>query len=64
MGGKEDLVLKGLDATRKSIDDFLAYFPKDQVDAVVAKIKEENDLNAKEFDETLGQILNPAPTKT
>lgn len=64
MGGKEELVLKGLDATRKSIDDFVAYFPKAEVDAVLAKIDEENELNAKEFDKALGQILNPTPTLT
>ena len=62
MGGKEDLVLKGLDATRKSIDEFLAYFPTDEVESVAAKIKNENDLNAKEFDDSLGQIMNPVPS--
>merc|ERR1712050_168890 len=50
MKGKEDLVLKGLDATRRSIDEFLTYFPKSELDPVTAILKEENDLNVKEFD--------------
>ncbi|GAX14584.1 hypothetical protein FisN_6Lh364 [Fistulifera solaris] len=61
MSGKEELVFKGLDATRRSIDDFLAYFPKVEVDAVLSKIKEENELNAKEFDSSFGVILNMPP---
>lgn len=61
LGGKEQLVLKGLDATRKQIDDFLSYFPKSDIDAVVARIAEENRLNVKEFDPTLGDIVNLAP---
>ena len=58
MSGKEELVLKGLDTARRNIDEFLAYFPKDQVDQVVARIKEENELNVKEFDPAFGAILN------
>ena len=62
MAGKEELVLKGLDATRKSIDDFLAYFPKEEIDKAAARIKEENDLNVKEFDPEIGTIVNlPLP---
>ena len=61
MGGKEQLVVKGLDATRKQIDDFLAYFPRSDVDQVLARIAEENLLNMKEFDPSLGDILNLAP---
>jgi hypothetical protein len=61
MGGKEQLVLKGLDATRKQIDDFLAYFPRSDIDVVLARIAEENRLNVKEFDPSLGDILNLAP---
>lgn len=61
LGGKEQLVLKGLDATRKQIDDFLSYFPKSDVDEVVSLIAEENRLNVKEFDPTLGDIVNLAP---
>ena len=59
---KESVVLKGLDATRRSIDDFLAYFPKEMVDSVKDKVKEENDLNLKEFDRNLGDIVNPNPS--
>jgi len=54
--------LKGLDATRRSIDDFLAYFPKDTVESAKAKVKDENDLNYKEFDRGLGDIINQNPT--
>ena len=61
MSGKEELVFKGLDATRRSIDAFLAYFPKADVDAVSSRIKEENDLNTKEFDTSFGVILNLPP---
>lgn len=62
MSGKEELVFKGLEATRRSIDDFLAYFSKVDVDAAYSRIKEENDLNAKEFDPAFGALLNmPTP---
>ena len=54
--------MKGLDATRRSIDEFLAYFPKDTIDSVKVKVKDENDLNFKEFDRNLGDIVNPNPT--
>lgn len=53
--------MKGLDATRKSIDEFLAYFPKDLVDAAKEKVKGENELNFKEFDRNLGDIINQNP---
>lgn len=58
LGGKEELVLKGLDATKRKIDDFIAYFPKQTVDEVSSLITEENKLNEKEFDQELGKILN------
>ena len=61
MAGKEALVLKGLDATRKNIDEFLAFFPESEVDAARAKVREENELNIKEFDSSLGNILNLDP---
>ena len=61
MSVQEELVLKGLDATRRSIDDFLGYFPKSQVDSVAALLKEENELNVKEFDPSLGTLLNMPP---
>lgn len=58
---KESVVIKGLDATRRSIDEFLGYFPKETVDSVKSKVKTENDLNFQEFDRSLGDILNPNP---
>lgn len=63
LSGKEELVLKGLDATRKSIDDYLAFFPKSDVDAVAVRVSEENLLNVKEFDPALGVLLNVVPSK-
>jgi len=60
-GGKEKLVLKGLDSARTRIDDFLAFFPQDDVDKVKSLILEENSLNEKEFDPSLGVIVNPNP---
>jgi hypothetical protein len=59
MAGKEDLVLRGLKATRKSMDEFLAYFPKSTVDGIYQKVEEENALNKREFDPSLGTIINP-----
>jgi hypothetical protein len=58
LSGKEELVLKGLDATRKNIDDFLSFFPTSDVTAVIARVNDENDANVKEFDGTLGPLLN------
>mmetsp|Transcript_30946 Transcript_30946/g.45882 ORF Transcript_30946/g.45882 Transcript_30946/m.45882 type:complete len:249 (-) Transcript_30946:70-816(-) len=58
MAGKEGLVLKGLDAARSSIDDFLGYFPDTDVESVRKKILEENELNRKEWDPALGDIVN------
>lgn len=63
MAGKEDIVLKGLEATRKSIDDFLSYFPQSDVDAAAERVAEENKLNVKEFDPSLGDLLNMPPAK-
>eukprot|EP00979_Chaetoceros_neogracilis_P006371 scaffold1290_cov230-Chaetoceros_neogracile.AAC.2 len=67
LAGKEKIVLDGLQATRKGIDDFLSYFPKDDVLAVVTRIESENSLNEKEFDKELNQgsgILNLKPTQS
>lgn len=61
MAGKEALVLKGLESAQVKIDDFLAYFPEPAVAAVRKRIQEENDLNVKEFDSSLGTILNMPP---
>lgn len=62
MAGKEQIVLNGLEAAQKSIDQFLSYFPNEVVAAVSKKIEEENALNAKEFDSNLGAIINPNPS--
>jgi len=61
MAGKESIVNKGLESVRRDLDDFLSYFPQDIVDQAKAKIAEENELNFKEFDPSLGTILNPNP---
>ncbi len=61
MAGKEDLVLKGLDAARASIDKFLAYFPKSTIENIQMLIQQENVLNEQEFDPDLGAIVNPNP---
>jgi hypothetical protein len=62
MSGKEELVLRGLDSARDSIDAFVRYFPSATVEAVNARIREENELNIKEFDPALGPIINLPPT--
>jgi hypothetical protein len=61
MGGKEGLVLKGLEAAQLKLDEFLAFFPEEAVQNVKDKVKYENDLNIKEFDPALGDIINLAP---
>lgn len=61
MSGKEGLVIKGLESAQVKIDDFLAYFPDEAVSAVRKKIQEENELNVKEFDPSLGDIINLPP---
>jgi hypothetical protein len=59
MAGKEELVLYGLEATQKTIDDFLAYFPKSDIERVKDMVEQENALNVKEFDsKSLGALLN------
>jgi hypothetical protein len=59
--GKETLVLKGLDASRRNIDDFLTYFPATEIDQAKSKIAAENKLNVDEFDPLLGKPLNLPP---
>jgi len=63
MAGKEALVFKGLDSAKNNIEEFLSLFPADDVALVTSKIKEENELNYKEFDSSLGTIVNPNPQK-
>jgi hypothetical protein len=61
MAGKEALVLKGLEAAHMNLDQFLIFFPEETVQKVKALVKEEDDLNIKEFDPALGGILNLPP---
>jgi hypothetical protein len=61
MAGKEALVIKGLEAAQLKLDEFLTFFPEEAVQKVKDKVKYENDLNIKEFDPTLGDIINLAP---
>jgi hypothetical protein len=61
MNGKEDLVIKGLDATKSKLDEFLLLFDQDIVAKIKAQVQEENELNIKEFDPSLGDIINLPP---
>lgn len=61
LAGKEAIVNNGLKSVRRDIDEFLSYFPSDVVEEAKAKIQAENELNYKEFDPSLGTILNPNP---
>ena len=63
LAGKEAIVNNGLKSVRRDLDEFLSYFPSDVVEAAKARIADENELNFKEFDPTLGAILNPNPGK-
>jgi hypothetical protein len=62
MAGKEEIVLNGLQAASGNIDQFLAYFPEETVQKIKNVIKDENDLNIKEFDPSLGDIINLPPS--
>ena len=61
LAGKEQLVVKGLESAQQRIDDFLSFFPEETVASVRKKIQEENELNVKEFDPALGDIINLPP---
>ena len=61
MAGKESLVLSGLGAAQNKIDEFISFFPEETVQKIKSQIKEENDLNIKEFDPSLGDIINLPP---
>jgi len=61
MEGKESLVLKGLDATKVKLDEFLFFFDEATVERIKSEIEEENNLNVKEFDRSLGDIINLPP---
>ena len=54
-------MLKGLESTRKNIDEFLTYFPTSEIDAAKEKIAAENKLNLDEFDPALGAPINLPP---
>ncbi len=62
MSGKEEIVLKGLEATQLKLDEFLSFFDEATVKQVEAQLQAENELNEKEFDKSLGHIINLAPT--
>ncbi|KAG7370959.1 hypothetical protein IV203_019529 [Nitzschia inconspicua] len=61
LGGKEELVLKGLEAAQLKLDEFLGFFDDSTVAKIKAKVQEENELNVKEFDRSLGDIINLPP---
>jgi len=61
MAGKEEIVVKGLEATQVKLDEFLSFFDEATVSKVKAQVQEENELNVKEFDRSLGDIINLAP---
>jgi len=61
MNGKEEIVLKGLEATQIKLDEFLSFFDDATVERVSAQVLEENKLNVEEFDKSLGDIINLVP---
>jgi hypothetical protein len=61
MGGKEELVLKGLEAAQIKLDEFLGFFDEGTIKKIKAQVQEENELNIKEFDKSLGDIINLPP---
>eukprot|EP00531_Pseudo-nitzschia_arenysensis_P019942 CAMPEP_0116138718 /NCGR_PEP_ID=MMETSP0329-20121206/12927_1 /TAXON_ID=697910 /ORGANISM="Pseudo-nitzschia arenysensis, Strain B593" /LENGTH=135 /DNA_ID=CAMNT_0003633711 /DNA_START=488 /DNA_END=895 /DNA_ORIENTATION=- len=61
MNGKEEIVVKGLEATQVKLDEFLSYFDSETVTRVKTLVESENELNMKEFDKSLGDIINLKP---
>ena len=61
MSGKEEIVVKGLEATRIKLDEFLSFFDEATVTRVKNQVQNENDLNILEFDKSLGDIINLKP---
>lgn len=61
LNGKEEIVVKGLEATEVKLNEFLSFFDEDSVTRVKDLIQEENELNVKEFDRSLGDIINLPP---
>ncbi|KAL3894940.1 MAG: hypothetical protein SGARI_007598, partial [Bacillariaceae sp.] len=53
MAGKEELVLKGLEAAQLKLDEFLSFFDEGTINKIKAQVQEENELNVKEFDKSL-----------
>ena len=62
MNGKEEIVVKGLEATQIKLDEFVDFFDDAAVSKVKALIQEENELNKNEYDKSFGEILNLAPS--
>jgi len=61
MSGKEEIVVRGLEATRIKLDEFLSFFDETTVTRVKDQVQSENDLNIAEFDKSLGDIINLKP---
>ena len=61
INGKEEIVVKGLEAAEIKLNEFLSYFDKETVERVMAQAEAENELNTKEFDKNLGDIINLKP---
>jgi hypothetical protein len=61
LAGKEAIVINGLKSVRRDLDEFLSYFPAEIVEEARSRIATENELNSREFDPSLGAILNPNP---
>jgi hypothetical protein len=61
MTGKEEIVLKGLEAAQLKLDEFVSFFDPTIIKEVKDQVEEENALNVKEFDQNLGPIINLPP---
>lgn len=61
MSGKEEIVVRGLEATGIKLDEFLSFFDETTVTRVKDQVQSENDLNIAEFDKSLGDIINLKP---
>lgn len=51
----------GFLTAQSNLDQFLTYFPEATVKEIKDRIFDENDLNVKEFDKSLGDIINLPP---
>ena len=61
MNGKEEIVVKGLEAAEIKLEEFLSYFDPEDVARIKAQAEAENQLNTQEFDKNLGDIINLNP---